>query len=435
MDALELRVEAAPAGDAVDVGRHLGRRQRLQLVEAERERLLDLAGHLERPGGEVDVRHLARVEHRPLLREVLAGRQAGRVEARLARPCPLLSIGRGASIPTLVGVDIAARERAFVRVAGPDACDYLQRMVSNDVEALQVGDACPALLLTAKARLIAPLVVWRRGDDDFLAADRAGARRAGARAPDADAPARAVRDRAGGAHARCSSSAARGSRPTSRARVEVLDSGLEPTLDADELERRRVEAGVPRWGRELDDRILPAEAGLDATHINFGKGCYPGQEPIARLHYRGKANRALRVLELADVPPVRRGARARRQGRRAGDERGAPARRLRRRARLRASRGAGRRAARARPCRGLRRPTGGRSGVRRTSKPATYRCPLCGYRLHAMSAARADRAGRRHVAPPARACRVRRRREPDDVRRLAPRAATPAGLLDRLLRR
>jgi folate-binding Fe-S cluster repair protein YgfZ len=49
-----------------------------------------------------------------------------------------------------------------------DAQDYLQRMVSNDVDALQVGDACPALLLTAKARVIAPVVVWRRGDDDFL---------------------------------------------------------------------------------------------------------------------------------------------------------------------------------------------------------------------------------------------------------------------------
>ena len=65
-------------------------------------------------------------------------------------------------------MDIAIRDRAFVRVAGPDACDYLQRMVSNDVEALQVGDACPALLLTAKARIVAPVVVWRRGDEDFL---------------------------------------------------------------------------------------------------------------------------------------------------------------------------------------------------------------------------------------------------------------------------
>ena len=58
--------------------------------------------------------------------------------------------------------------RAFLRVAGPDAADYLQRMVSNDVEALAVGEACDALLLTAKARVIAPLRVLRRGEDDFL---------------------------------------------------------------------------------------------------------------------------------------------------------------------------------------------------------------------------------------------------------------------------
>src|SRR5437016_8472394 len=65
-------------------------------------------------------------------------------------------------------MDVARREREFVRVAGSDAADYLQRMVSNDVEALGVGEACPALLLTAKARVIAPLVVLRRGEDDFL---------------------------------------------------------------------------------------------------------------------------------------------------------------------------------------------------------------------------------------------------------------------------
>jgi len=65
-------------------------------------------------------------------------------------------------------MDVAAREREFVRVAGPDAADYLQRMVSNDVEALALGEGCPALLLTAKARVIAPVVVLRRADDDFL---------------------------------------------------------------------------------------------------------------------------------------------------------------------------------------------------------------------------------------------------------------------------
>ena len=59
---------------------------------------------------------------------------------------------------------IIRRPRSFLRVNGPDAADYLQRMLSNDVEALGVGDSCDALLLTAKARLIAPLRVRRRGE-------------------------------------------------------------------------------------------------------------------------------------------------------------------------------------------------------------------------------------------------------------------------------
>jgi folate-binding protein YgfZ len=88
--------------------------------------------------------------------------------------------------------------------------------------------------------------------------------------------------------------------------VEVLDAGLEPTLSVDELELRRIEAGVPRWGRELDGAVLPAEAGLDATHISFTKGCYPGQEPIARLHYRGHVNRKLQVVQLDDETAVER---------------------------------------------------------------------------------------------------------------------------------
>src|SRR5204862_489144 len=78
------------------------------------------------------------------------------------------SSGRVASEGTLISMEVAARGREFVRVGGPDAAEYLQRMVSNDVEALRVGEACPALLLTAKARVIAPLVVLRRGEDDFL---------------------------------------------------------------------------------------------------------------------------------------------------------------------------------------------------------------------------------------------------------------------------
>lgn len=202
-----------------------------------------------------------------------------------------------------MAVDVAARERAFVRVAGPDAADYLQRLVSNDVAGLAEGDALPALLLTAKARVIAPLVVWRRGEEDFLLLTE----------PSLGEPVRALLTRMR-LRARCEIEPEEhvsvlvfdgdGGLPSELpGAVEVLDADLEPTVGPDELELRRIEAGVPRWGREIDDRILPAEAGLDATHVSFSKGCYPGQEPVARLHYRGHPNRGLRVLELDEVPP------------------------------------------------------------------------------------------------------------------------------------
>lgn len=199
-------------------------------------------------------------------------------------------------------MDVAARERECVRVAGPDAADYLQRMVSNDVEALGVGDACPALLLTAKARVIAPLVVLRRDAEDFLLLTEQGLGEV--------VRTQLTRMRL---RAQCEIEAEEhrsllvlgGSQgfstdwPDAR---EILDGGLEPTLSGEELEVRRIESGVPRWEREIDDRILPAEAGLDRTHVSFSKGCYPGQEPVARLHFRGHPNRSLRVLELDEVP-------------------------------------------------------------------------------------------------------------------------------------
>jgi tRNA-modifying protein YgfZ len=199
-------------------------------------------------------------------------------------------------------MDVAARERDFVRVAGPDAADYLQRMVSNDVEALAEGDARPALLLTAKARVIAPLVVLRRGDEDFLLLTPPGLgdlvrahltrMRLRARCEIEPEEHESVLVFGGGTGFPTDWPGAR----------EVLDAGLEPTLAEDEVELRRIESGVPRWEREIDDRILPAEAGLDATHVSFSKGCYPGQEPVARLHFRGHPNRGLRVVELAEVP-------------------------------------------------------------------------------------------------------------------------------------
>jgi tRNA-modifying protein YgfZ len=197
-------------------------------------------------------------------------------------------------------VDVASRERAYVRVVGPDARTHLQNMVSNDVDALQVGDACPALLLTAKARVIAPVVVLRRAEDDFLVLTE----------PELGETVRAhllrMRLRLScdiEPEQHTSHVVFGGEGFASDLGRELLDADVVATIDADELERRRVEAGVPRWGREIDERVLPAEAGLEATHISFTKGCYPGQEPIARQHYRGKVNRSLRVVELDELPP------------------------------------------------------------------------------------------------------------------------------------
>lgn len=202
-------------------------------------------------------------------------------------------------------MDVAVRGREFVCVVGPDARDYLQRMVSNDVDALQVGDACPALLLTAKGRVIATLVVWRRGDEDYLLLTEPGLGNA-VRDVLTRMRLRAQCEIEAEEHSSALVFGGEGIDTGFPGAVEVLDSDLDATLDSDELELRRIEAGVPQWGREIDERILPAEAGLDATHVSFSKGCYPGQEPIARLHYRGHVNRKLQVVELDDNAKVER---------------------------------------------------------------------------------------------------------------------------------
>ena len=199
-------------------------------------------------------------------------------------------------------MDVAARQREFVRVAGPDAADYLQRMVSNDVEALADGESCPALLLTVKARVMAPLLVLRRADDDFLLLTEPGLGEV-VRTHLTRMRLRAQCEIESEEHDSVLVFGGADGFATDWPGVrEVLDTALEPTLADEEVELRRIEARVPRWEHEIDDRILPAEAGLDATHISFSKGCYPGQEPVARLHFRGHPNRGLRVLELEELP-------------------------------------------------------------------------------------------------------------------------------------
>lgn len=194
----------------------------------------------------------------------------------------------------------ARRPRAYVRVQGPGAVEYLQRMLTNDVP--ETGSA-DALLLTPKAKVIAPLLVWRRGADDVLLLTE----------PELGEVVRSTLLRARFA-SRCeieleehTSTIVLGeggegvgieNRDYGVPAREVLDSTLDGDVD---LERLRIEAATPRYGRELDDRVLPAEAGLEERAISFTKGCYPGQEPVARQHYRGKVNRRLRVLDADGV--------------------------------------------------------------------------------------------------------------------------------------
>jgi folate-binding protein YgfZ len=213
-----------------------------------------------------------------------------------------------------VTLQVGLRPRAFVRVAGPGAENYLERMVSNDVAVLAPGDSCEALLLTPKARVIAPLQVLRRGPEDFLLLTE----------PELGEPLRAelVRMRFAaraeiepeahssylllGAEARPDGGLVVPNEDYGIPAWEILDQdppeGL-PEVGEEQLEILRIEAGRPRYGKEIDDRVLPAEAGLVERAVSFSKGCFPGQEPIARLHYRGHANRALRVLRIAGDPP------------------------------------------------------------------------------------------------------------------------------------
>ena len=195
-------------------------------------------------------------------------------------------------------------DRGYVEVSGPDAEDFLERMLSNEIATLEAGFSKPALLLTPKGRIIAPLRAVRTSQDGFLlvtdSSDLAG-KVAASLLASRFASRCEIETRSWVGIVQL------GSKPEEPA-VAIPDFGVEAWeawrgraedgADAAELERLRIDAGTPAWGKELDETILPAEAGLDETHISFTKGCFPGQEPIARLRHRGHVNRRLRTLEV-----------------------------------------------------------------------------------------------------------------------------------------
>ena len=208
---------------------------------------------------------------------------------------------------------VARLDRGYVEVVGPDAEDFLERMLSNEIASLEVGpEARPALLLTPKGRLIASFRVVREQPDSFLlitdTAELAG--------PVAETLQRSrfaskceIKVLPWDGYVHFDGEPGPGRVRNTDYGVEAVETwgprGVAPSSapDAAQLEGLRIEAGTPAWGKELDENVLPAEAGLDRTHISFTKGCYPGQEPIARLHHRGHVNRGLRVLSIDRAEP------------------------------------------------------------------------------------------------------------------------------------
>jgi tRNA-modifying protein YgfZ len=212
--------------------------------------------------------------------------------------------------------------RDVVRVSGPDAVEYLQGQCSQDVAALALGESVHALLLTPQGKLDALVRVTRTGNDEMYVDTDAGygpavvARLARfklrVRAEIAPVSWRCLAVRG---PATVSLSAGRGVALAARyswGEVEGLDLfGDDPAVDdavrrcaLDAWQSVRVEEGIAVMGAELDDRTIAAEADLLDSCVSFTKGCYTGQELVARLDARGnKVARRLRALVAAAGTP------------------------------------------------------------------------------------------------------------------------------------
>jgi folate-binding protein YgfZ len=235
-------------------------------------------------------------------------------------------------------------ERGKLALSGPDAKAFLQGQVSNDVEALVPGQGCYAVFLTPKGKMLGDLRILDAGDELLLDTERVALQELfnmirrfsigyqielhkrtlerGLLAlvgPMSDAIATTSRlpetehshefVDIGGRSARAIRTDVGVDLLCDAAGVEQLslalrDAGAVP-VSAEVVECLRIERGRPRFGIDLDDSVIPQEAGLNQRAVSFTKGCYVGQETVARLFYRGKPNRHLRGLRLS--APARRG--------------------------------------------------------------------------------------------------------------------------------
>ncbi len=243
---------------------------------------------------------------------------------------------------------VARPDRAHLTLAGPDALEYLQGQVTNDVQALQPGDGCYAALLNPKGRILGDMRVLAIGPEELwlvleaVAKDAVlrelskykigrrveiadtGAQRAvlsviGPRSWDAllraalahgDAPAGEhawVRGAAGSVIVATDTGLDLLAKPEAiTSAAEALSAAGVPQVGPEAAEVLRIERGRPRYGIDFGEENLPGEAGIVERAVSFTKGCYVGQEPVARMFHKGHPNRHLRGLALAT--PVEVGA-------------------------------------------------------------------------------------------------------------------------------
>ncbi|HEX4718152.1 MAG TPA: glycine cleavage T C-terminal barrel domain-containing protein [Thermoleophilaceae bacterium] len=211
-------------------------------------------------------------------------------------------------------------------LTGGDVADFLQGQVSNDVEGLVAGTGCYATLLTAKAKIRCDMRILR-GEGWFLLDSEPQAlpvlehmvrvysigRDVHSRRDERELwsivgpSAREVVDNPPPGEEHSHTEGELGLYVATDSGVDVFgDRPDVPEMSAETAEMLRVESGRPRLGFELGDDVIPQEAGINERAISFTKGCYVGQETVARLFYKGKPNRQLRGLRVSE--PVDRGA-------------------------------------------------------------------------------------------------------------------------------
>ena len=222
-----------------------------------------------------------------------------------------------------VVVDRSSRGRLLL--TGSDVADFLQGQVSNDVEALVPGQGCYATLLTAKGKIRCDMRILR-GDGWFLldcepqalpvlehmvrvysiGRDVKSAQDERGLWSILGPAARDALDNPPPAEEHAHTDGALGVYVATDLGVDVIGERPDlPEAPAEVAECLRIESGRPRLGFELGDDVIPQEAALNERAISFTKGCYVGQETVARLFYKGKPNRHLRGLHLSE--PAERG--------------------------------------------------------------------------------------------------------------------------------